>query len=307
MTSTLLNRTTATKENALTDEERDAFLAEKRIGRLATQREDGWPHVTPIWYVWEEGRFFLTLGKSRRHLRNIAADPHVTMCVDDDPRMTDLTKAPRSVVCFGLATLVEDEQTVREATRKVEDGISRAPAGPSSRRCSGSKGGRWSRSNRSTGSPGTRVRGSPQASSVIATRSGGVPRTSTAPDLGRTRRTREKSGRRLAERIRADPHVPRADGLEAVALDVGRLARFDVAHAEVQREAVEELEQLVVAAVLTRIAAELRLLLGDERLDLVLHLRRARERRGLDRARSAGGRYLRRASRRAGPRARPAR
>ena len=89
MTSTLLNRTTATKENALTDEERDAFLAEKRIGRLATQREDGWPHVTPIWYVWEDGRFLLTLGKSRRHLRNIAADPHVTLCVDDDPRMTD--------------------------------------------------------------------------------------------------------------------------------------------------------------------------------------------------------------------------
>jgi PPOX class probable F420-dependent enzyme len=121
MTNTLLNRTTATKENALTDEERNAFLAEKRIGRLATQRADGWPHVTPIWYVWEDGRFFLTLGKSRRHLRNIAANRHVTMCVDDDPRMTDLTKAPRSVVCFGLATLVEDEQAVREATRKVED------------------------------------------------------------------------------------------------------------------------------------------------------------------------------------------
>jgi PPOX class probable F420-dependent enzyme len=120
MASTLLNRTTATKENALTDEERDEFLTEKRVGRLATNRKDGWAHVTPIWYVWEEGRFFLSLGKSRRHLRNIAADPHVTMCVDDDPRITDLTQSPRSVVCFGIATLVEEEQTVREATRKME-------------------------------------------------------------------------------------------------------------------------------------------------------------------------------------------
>ncbi len=75
MSSTLLNRTTATKENALTDEERDAFLTELRIGRLATMREDGWPHVTPIWYVWDGDRFVLTLGKSRRHLRNIARDP----------------------------------------------------------------------------------------------------------------------------------------------------------------------------------------------------------------------------------------
>jgi PPOX class probable F420-dependent enzyme len=120
MAHTLLNRTTATKENALSDDERDAFLSEKRIGRLATQRGDGWPHVTPIWYVWEGGRFLLSLGKSRRHLRNIARDPHVTLCVDEDPRMTDLTKAPRSVVCFGLAELFEDEQTVREVAEKVE-------------------------------------------------------------------------------------------------------------------------------------------------------------------------------------------
>jgi len=120
MAHTLLNRTTATRENALTEEERDAFLSEKRIGRLASNRADGWSHVTPIWYVWEGGKFRLSLGKSRRHLRNIAADPHVTLCVDDDPRMTDLTKSPRSVVCFGLAQLLEDEETVRRVTELVE-------------------------------------------------------------------------------------------------------------------------------------------------------------------------------------------
>ena len=34
MSQTLLNRTTATKENALSVEERDAFLSELRIGRV---------------------------------------------------------------------------------------------------------------------------------------------------------------------------------------------------------------------------------------------------------------------------------
>ena len=120
MTQELLNRTTATKANALTTEERDEFLTGKRIGRLATQREDGWPHVTPIWYVWEGDRFVLTLGKSRRHLRNIAHDPHVTLCVDEDQRTSDLTKSPRAVVYFGLGRLVEDEAGVREITTKVE-------------------------------------------------------------------------------------------------------------------------------------------------------------------------------------------
>ena len=130
MTRHLMNLTTATKENALTDEERSDFLAEKRVGRLASNREDGWAHVTPIWYVWENGRFLLSLGKSRRHLRNIAADPHVTMCVDDDPRITDLTRSPRSVVCFGVATLVEEEQAVREATRKMELRYLEGASGP---------------------------------------------------------------------------------------------------------------------------------------------------------------------------------
>jgi PPOX class probable F420-dependent enzyme len=130
MTSTLLNRTTATRENALTEAERDAFLAEKRVGRLATQRADGWPHVTPIWYAWEGGRFLLTLGNSRRHLRNIAGDPHVTLCVDDDPRVTDPAQSPRSVVCFGLATLVEDEQIVRDVTRKVLGRYMEGASGP---------------------------------------------------------------------------------------------------------------------------------------------------------------------------------
>jgi PPOX class probable F420-dependent enzyme len=130
MTSTLLNRTTATKENALTEDERDAFLADKRVGRLATQRADGWPHVTPIWYLWEEGRFLLTLGNSRRHLRNMGADPHVTLCVDDDPRVTDTSKAPRAVVCFGLAALVEDEQAVRAETGRILGRYMEGASGP---------------------------------------------------------------------------------------------------------------------------------------------------------------------------------
>jgi PPOX class probable F420-dependent enzyme len=116
----LLDLTTATKRNALTPEEREEFLLRKLVGRLATQRSDGWPHVTPIWYVWEDGCFRLSLGNSRRHLANIRHDPHVTMCVDVDPRVDDPTLTPRSVVCFGTAELVEDEARVREFTEKLE-------------------------------------------------------------------------------------------------------------------------------------------------------------------------------------------
>ena len=118
--SHLLDLTTATRRNALTVEEREEFLLRKLVGRLATQRDDGWAHVTPIWYVWEGGRFLLSLGNSRRHLANLRRDSHVTMCVDIDPRVDDPAKTPRSVVCFGLAELIEQGPLVREVTEKME-------------------------------------------------------------------------------------------------------------------------------------------------------------------------------------------
>ena len=116
----LLNLTTATKENALSEEEREAFLARKLVARLGTNRRDGWWHVTPIWYLWEDGRFFLSLGNSRRHLRNMRADDHVTLCVDVDRRPEGVLEGPVSVVCFGRAELIDDPPRVREITDRLE-------------------------------------------------------------------------------------------------------------------------------------------------------------------------------------------
>ena len=56
------SKSTATKENALAADERDALLAVRQDARLGTNRGDGWWHVTPIWYVWEDGCFRHTLG-----------------------------------------------------------------------------------------------------------------------------------------------------------------------------------------------------------------------------------------------------
>ena len=120
MTRDLLNLTTATKDNALTQAERDAFLELRHVGRLGTNRGDGWWHLTPIWYLWEEGNFVLSLGNSRRHLTNIRADDHVTLCIDVDKRPEGVFEGPVSVVCFGLAELIEDAKRVREITDRLE-------------------------------------------------------------------------------------------------------------------------------------------------------------------------------------------
>jgi hypothetical protein len=193
MTRTLLNRTTATRENALTDAERDAFLSELRIGRLSTNREDGWAHVTPIWYVWEDGRFLLTLGKSRRHLRNIARDPHVTLCVDEDPRrpICRSHRARSSASVWPRSSRRRTRSVRRRARSSVA--ICRPRRGDrSSTSCSGSRGGPWSKSPRSAGSRGTRARASAYSSIVMVVSCGVAARTSTAPPFGTTRRSSEK-------------------------------------------------------------------------------------------------------------------
>lgn len=118
-----LNKTSATKENALTEAERDAFLAIKQDCYLTTDRGDGWWHTTPLWYLWEGGRIYHSLGASRRHLKNMRRNPKVTVCVDTDPRLTQgLAAGTKCVVAFGEAELTgveEDEAFVHALTEKI--------------------------------------------------------------------------------------------------------------------------------------------------------------------------------------------
>ncbi len=114
------SKSTATKENAMTPSDVDAFLDQRQDGRIATNRGDGWWHVTPIWYLWEGGRFFHTLGAGRRHIRNLEGDSHVTLCVDEDNRLTEgLETGARSVVCFAIAELSDEDAFVHEVHEKI--------------------------------------------------------------------------------------------------------------------------------------------------------------------------------------------
>lgn len=114
------SKSTATRENALSPEERDALLAVRQDGRLGTNRGDGWWHITPIWYLWDGERFHHTLGAGRRHLRNLRTDPHATLCVDEDPRLSEgLQAGARAVVCFGTAELSTDEELIRDVTERT--------------------------------------------------------------------------------------------------------------------------------------------------------------------------------------------
>jgi PPOX class probable F420-dependent enzyme len=84
------------------------FLLEKaRTGKLATVREDGRPHIAPIWIDLEDDTIVFTTGHDSVKATNIRRDPRVAVCVDDD-------QPPFAfVIIEGVAALTENREELR--------------------------------------------------------------------------------------------------------------------------------------------------------------------------------------------------
>ena len=53
----------------------EEFLATQRNLILATIRRDGRPQLSPVWYVWRDGAFFISTVTSTAKWRNLVRDP----------------------------------------------------------------------------------------------------------------------------------------------------------------------------------------------------------------------------------------
>lgn len=57
-------------------------LEARHYATLATHNEDGSIHTTPVWYLFENGRFYVGSSSSTRKARNAAARPNATIMID---------------------------------------------------------------------------------------------------------------------------------------------------------------------------------------------------------------------------------
>jgi F420H(2)-dependent biliverdin reductase len=64
---------------------------------MATVRPDGRAHLVPIWFVWEEGKFWICTGSTSVKVRNLQANPSISISLEsgNDP-----------VIAEGLAQFV---------------------------------------------------------------------------------------------------------------------------------------------------------------------------------------------------------
>jgi hypothetical protein len=66
----------------LSAEEIAGLLARDVVARVATIDTDGYPHVTPLWFVWADGAFHLASDAGRPHLGRLIANPRAGLVID---------------------------------------------------------------------------------------------------------------------------------------------------------------------------------------------------------------------------------
>ena len=67
----------------MSPEERERFLRETRIAKLATLNVDGSPTMVPVWFEWDGGTATIFTGKDSPKIRRIERDPRVALTVEE--------------------------------------------------------------------------------------------------------------------------------------------------------------------------------------------------------------------------------
>lgn len=98
----------------LFDPQIEAFLKQPDLlMRLGTIGRDGFPQVTPVWYLFEDGFFYITTAGDRIKARNMLASPRVGFAIDSD------VKPYCGVSVWGMARLVAEGEAARPMTRRI--------------------------------------------------------------------------------------------------------------------------------------------------------------------------------------------
>jgi len=101
---------------AMSVAERDAFLAEQRVCRIATTDSSG-PHVSPLWFVWDGRALWLYSVVRSRRWADIEKDARVAVVVDAGEDYREL----RGVELLGAAEPVGEVPRAGEP----DDGLAR--------------------------------------------------------------------------------------------------------------------------------------------------------------------------------------
>ncbi|MDH3678686.1 MAG: pyridoxamine 5'-phosphate oxidase family protein [Acidimicrobiia bacterium] len=113
----------------MTDSERDAFLAERRVAVLAIERDGKGPLCAPVWYRRNaDGGFELAMANASAKAHRLRASGRATLCVQDEGRPYRYVTAEGPVILRVLTPEERHEALVDIASRYLGDRAGRAYA-----------------------------------------------------------------------------------------------------------------------------------------------------------------------------------
>jgi PPOX class probable F420-dependent enzyme len=89
-----------------------SLLAGKRIASLGSLNDDGSPHLTAVWYLYQDGCFFVATSSRTRKARNLFARPHATIMVESRKPGSE-----RGVTATGPVEIISGEKAQEWNTR----------------------------------------------------------------------------------------------------------------------------------------------------------------------------------------------
>jgi len=107
------------------------FLNGCHYASLGTFNEDGSLHLTTVWYLFDNRRFYFVTGSSARKARNSKARPNATVVVDSRRNQGN----ERSISASGTVEVITGEES-KEINKKIiqryvtEEGINNPNIGP---------------------------------------------------------------------------------------------------------------------------------------------------------------------------------
>lgn len=100
--------------------------------KLAFTKEDGWPYVVPLWYLWDQGAFWVVGRKRSEWVQDLRREPRCAICIEE--KEIPPAGANRKVLAQCVAEVVEGpvtaegSQWVGVANRMAEKYV--GPEGP---------------------------------------------------------------------------------------------------------------------------------------------------------------------------------
>jgi PPOX class probable F420-dependent enzyme len=88
--------------------ETEEFLRVPRFAVVGTVRKNGTPQLTPVWYLYENGRVYISVSINSAKYRNLSRNTGICICIAAEH------PDARAVMIYGEAELIAEQSTWSE-------------------------------------------------------------------------------------------------------------------------------------------------------------------------------------------------